>query len=95
MSRCWVFGLQKMGRNRNSTKGLIMANAIAPGFFRTNLTANVYDDPDQVAHNARMTAIGRNGEMSDIDGVTVFLAATASDYITGQVIGLDGGYSAK
>jgi len=73
----------------------IMANAIAPGFFRTALTAEVYDNPDLVDHNAKMTAIGRNGEVEDIDGVTVFLAAHASDYITGQVIGLDGGYSAK
>ena len=73
----------------------IMANAIAPGFFRTALTAEVYDNPDLVDHNAKMTAIGRNGEVEDIDGITVFLAAPASDYITGQVIGLDGGYSAK
>ena len=73
----------------------IMANAIAPGFFRTALTAEVYDNLDLVDHNAKMTAIGRNGEVEDIDGVTVFLAAHASDYITGQVIGLDGGYSAK
>jgi len=73
----------------------ILANAIAPGFFRTALTARVYDNPDLIDHNARMTAIGRNGEVEDIDGVTVFLAARASDYITGQVIGLDGGYTAK
>jgi NAD(P)-dependent dehydrogenase (short-subunit alcohol dehydrogenase family) len=73
----------------------ILANAIAPGFFRTALTAKVYDNPDLVDHNAKMTAIGRNGEVEDIDGVTVFLAARASDYITGQVIGLDGGYTAK
>lgn len=73
----------------------IMANAIAPGFFRTALTAKVYDDPALVKRNADMTAIGRNGEVEDIDGLTVFLAAKASDYITGQVIGLDGGYTAK
>ncbi len=77
-----------------SGKG-IMANAIAPGFFRTALTAKVYDNPALVKHNADMTAIGRNGEVEDIDGLTVFLAARASDYITGQVIGLDGGYTAK
>ena len=73
----------------------IMANAIAPGFFRTALTAKVYDNADLVEHNAKMTAIGRNGEVEDIDGLTVFLAARASDYITGQVISLDGGYTAK
>ena len=73
----------------------ILTNAIAPGFFRSRLTAPVWDDPDILEHNAQMTAIGRNGLEEDIDGVTVFLAARASDYITGQVIGLDGGYSAK
>ncbi len=77
-----------------SGKG-IMANAIAPGFFRTALTSKVYDDPALVKHNAEMTAIGRNGEVEDIDGLTIFLAARASDYITGQIIGLDGGYTAK
>jgi len=73
----------------------ILANAIAPGFFRTALTEKVYENPALVEHNAKMTAIGRNGEVEDIDGLTVFLAAPASDYITGQVINLDGGYTAK
>ncbi len=73
----------------------IMANAITPGFFKTKLTEPVYGNPDILNHNARMTAIGRNGEMEDIDGITVFLASRASNYITGQAIGLDGGFSAK
>lgn len=77
-----------------SSKG-INANAIAPGFIRTPLTAKVYANPDLVKHNASMTAIGRNGEVEDLDGLTIFLASKASDYITGQVISLDGGYSAK
>lgn len=73
----------------------IMANAIAPGFFRTALTAKVYDNPELVERNAQMTAVGRNGEVEDIDGLTVFLASRASDYVTGQVINLDGGFTAK
>jgi len=73
----------------------ILANAIAPGFFRTALTAKVYENPELVEHNAKMTAIGRNGEVEDIDGITIFLASPASDYITGQVINLDGGFTAK
>lgn len=75
--------------------GGVTANAIAPGFFPTELTAAVYADPDKVAHNAAMTAIGRNGELSDLDGITVFLAAPASAYITGQTIPVDGGFTAK
>ena len=41
------------------------------------------------------TAIGRNGKLKDLDGITVFLASPASDYITGQTIYVDGGFTAK
>ncbi len=82
MAECW------------SSDG-VMANALAPGFFPTALTKKVYDNPEILDHNARMTAIGRNGELEDLDGVTVFLASTASNYITGQIIPVDGGYTAK
>lgn len=77
------------------SKDGITANAIAPGFFPTELTAPVFGDPDKAAHNAAMTAIGRNGELSDLDGVTIFLSAPASAYITGQVLPVDGGFTAK
>lgn len=73
----------------------ITANAIAPGFFPTKLTQSVFEDPEVASHNARMTAIGRNGELADLDGTTVFLASAASSYVTGQVLPVDGGYSAK
>ena len=73
----------------------VTCNAIAPGFFPTELTAPVYDNPDLLNKLAAQTAIGRNGELSDMDGLTVFLASPASDYITGQVIHLDGGFTAK
>ncbi len=73
----------------------ITANAIAPGFFPTELTEEVFDDPDSAAAHARRTAIGRNGRLEDLAGPLVFLASPASDYITGQVLFVDGGYSAK
>jgi NAD(P)-dependent dehydrogenase (short-subunit alcohol dehydrogenase family) len=77
-----------------SAKG-INCNAIAPGFFPTGLTAPVYQNPEMLDKLAGQTAIGRNGELADLDGVTIFLAAAASDYITGQIIHLDGGFTAK
>ena len=73
----------------------IGCNAIAPGFFPTELTAPVYENPGLLDKLAAQTAIGRNGVLSDLDGLTVFLAAPASDYVTGQVIHLDGGFTAK
>ena len=73
----------------------IVSNAIAPGFFPTGLTRKVYENPELLAHNASMTAIGRNGELSDLDGATVFLASAAANYITGQIIAVDGGFTAK
>jgi NAD(P)-dependent dehydrogenase (short-subunit alcohol dehydrogenase family) len=72
----------------------INSNAIAPGFFRTPLTRAVFDDPQRAAALAARTMIGRNGELDDVRGLAVFLASRASDYITGQVIFLDGGFSA-
>ena len=73
----------------------ITVNAIAPGFFPTALTAPVFSDPGLERLHATRTAIGRNGRLEDLHGLTVFLAAPASDYVTGQVIFIDGGYTAK
>jgi len=73
----------------------INANALAPGFFPTALTAAVFDDPERAAHNARQTCIGRNGQPGDIVGPALFLCSPASAYVTGQVLFVDGGYTAK
>ena len=73
----------------------ITANAVAPGFIPTELTAAVFGDKKANSHNASMTAIGRNGKLDDLDGVMLFLASNGANYITGQIINVDGGYSAK
>lgn len=73
----------------------ITANAIGPGFFQTELTAAVFDDPDRAARNAAQTCIGRNGLMEDLDGPLMFLCSDASAYVTGQVLMVDGGFTAK
>jgi NAD(P)-dependent dehydrogenase (short-subunit alcohol dehydrogenase family) len=72
----------------------VNANAIAPGFFPTELTAPVVEDPARWEKMAASTFIGRNGELRDLRGVAVFLASRASDYVTGQTIFIDGGFSA-
>ena len=73
----------------------VVTNAIAPGFFPTELTKPVFDNPKLLARNAAKTAIGRNGVMDDLDGATIFLASRASSYITGQILSVDGGFTAK
>ncbi|ABD54316.1 SDR family NAD(P)-dependent oxidoreductase [Jannaschia sp. CCS1] len=73
----------------------INANAIGPGFFPTELTGPVFADPERAARNAAQTCVGRNGAMEDIDGPLLFLCSDASSFVTGQVLMVDGGYTAK
>jgi len=73
----------------------ITANAIGPGFFPTELTQAVFADPERAARNASQTCIGRNGRLEDIDGPLLFLCSEASAYVTGQVLMVDGGFTAK
>jgi NAD(P)-dependent dehydrogenase (short-subunit alcohol dehydrogenase family) len=73
----------------------INCNAIAPGFFPTALTAPVFGDPARAQDMASRTAIGRNGELADLEGAAVFLCSPASDYITGQTLAVDGGFTAR
>ena len=73
----------------------IVANAIVPGFFPTEMTESVFEDADKVEHHTGMTAVGRIGKMTDLDGATVFLASRSTAYVTGQALPVDGGYSAK
>jgi len=70
----------------------VCANAIGPGTFRTELTAPIYSDPEKVADIRRRIPLGRPGAPEDLAGVTVFLASAASDYVTGQVVWVDGGW---
>ncbi|MEQ8652300.1 MAG: SDR family oxidoreductase [Kiloniellales bacterium] len=73
----------------------ITCNAIAPGFFPTELTASVFADEGLARHHAEQTCVGRNGRLEDLMGPLIFLASPAGDYVTGQVLFVDGGYTAK
>jgi gluconate 5-dehydrogenase len=73
----------------------ITCNAIGPGFFPTPLTQAVLSNPELAAAQAARTCVGRNGELADMYGLTVFLASDASAYITGQTIMIDGGYTCR
>ena len=69
----------------------INVNAIAPGYMKTKLTENLIDTDLGRIHTGRIPA-GRWGESKDLMGVTVFLASSASDYVSGAIIPVDGGY---
>ncbi len=73
----------------------VNANALAPGFFPTELTEAVFAEPERAASNAAQTCIGRNGEAADIVGPAMFFCSPASNYVTGQTLFVDGGYTAK
>ena len=72
----------------------VNANAIAPGFFATPLTSVLANDPGRWDELAKKTFAGRNGEPRDLWGTVLFLASRASDYVTGQTLFVDGGFSA-
>ena len=73
----------------------ITCNAIGPGFFPTPLTAPVFADAALAQRHAQATCLGRNGELDDLHGATVFLCSDASRYVTGQTLMVDGGYTAR
>jgi gluconate 5-dehydrogenase len=72
----------------------VCCNAIAPGFVPSAMTRQVASDPVRSAALAARTMIGRNGMPADFEGIAVFLASSASSYVTGQLICVDGGFSA-
>jgi len=72
----------------------VCCNALCPGFVMTPLNARMSADPVMTAALAARTMIGRNGLASDFAGAAVFLASPASEYVTGQTIYVDGGFSA-
>ena len=72
----------------------VCCNAICPGFVITPLTREAASDPARSAALATRTMVGRNGEAADFEGIAVFLASRASGYVTGQLIFVDGGFSA-
>lgn len=72
----------------------IQVNGIGPGYFATDMTEPLVQDPDFNAWIRHRTPAGRWGVASDLTGALIFLAAAASDYVNGQIIYVDGGMSA-
>jgi gluconate 5-dehydrogenase len=73
----------------------IQVNGIAPGYFRTEMNQALMDDPKFDAWVKQRTPAQRWGEPDEIGGAAVFLASGASDFVTGQIIFVDGGFTAS
>jgi NAD(P)-dependent dehydrogenase (short-subunit alcohol dehydrogenase family) len=73
----------------------VRVNAIAPGWFPSEMTAEMWGDESSEAYVARGTPVGRAGREHELDGALLFLASDASSYVTGQILAVDGGWTAR
>ncbi len=69
----------------------INVNCLAPGWFKTDQTRMLYENPEWLAYLVDRIPLKRPGKPNDLDGGIVFLASKASEYITGQILLVDGG----
>jgi hypothetical protein len=72
----------------------VRVNALAPGWFASEMTAEMFADERSMAWVRRKAPMGRPGEPHELDGALVFLASDASSYVTGHVLTVDGGWTA-
>ena len=70
----------------------IQVNAIAPGLVRTRFAKVLWENEDLLQPVLARTPVGRIGDPEDIAGIALYLASAASDYMTGEVIVVDGGF---
>jgi NAD(P)-dependent dehydrogenase (short-subunit alcohol dehydrogenase family) len=72
-------------------KHQVCVNSISPGFMRTQMIAGHLERAETLAEMVRQTPLRRIGEPKDVVGPALFLASSASDFITGQNLVVDGG----
>lgn len=73
----------------------VTVNALAPAYIKTPMTEHFLDDPERLGKIVNRTMMKRMGEVEEMIGPTVFFASDASSYVTGQVLYIDGGWTAN
>jgi 2-deoxy-D-gluconate 3-dehydrogenase len=93
-SKSGIGGLTKLLANEWASKG-VNVNAIAPGYIATNNTAALQADENRNRSIMERIPAGRWGDPADMGGAAVFLASSASDYVQGHILAVDGGWLAR
>jgi 2-dehydro-3-deoxy-D-gluconate 5-dehydrogenase len=93
-SKSGVAGLTKLLANEWAARG-INVNGIAPGYIATNNTAALQADENRNRQILERIPAGRWGDPSDLGGAAIFLASSASDYVNGHILAVDGGWLAR
>jgi gluconate 5-dehydrogenase len=93
-AKAGLAGLTRALANDYARDG-IRVNALAPGYVATGMTAASFKDPAMHEERRRHTMLGRWGQPEDIVGAAIFLASSASAYMTGQELFVDGGWTSK
>lgn len=93
-SKSGVLGITRLLANEWATHG-INVNAIAPGYMATNNTQQLRADEQRNAEILNRIPAGRWGVPDDLQGPVVFLASSASDYVNGHTLAVDGGWLAR
>jgi NAD(P)-dependent dehydrogenase (short-subunit alcohol dehydrogenase family) len=73
----------------------VRVNAIAPGWFPSEMTTDMFTEPSAMAFLERNAPMARGGRPDELDGALLFLASEASSYVTGHVLTVDGGWTAR
>jgi NAD(P)-dependent dehydrogenase (short-subunit alcohol dehydrogenase family) len=73
----------------------VQVNAIGPTYFETPLVAQLRNDPERYRFIVERTPMGRWGQSDKLAGVVIFLASRASDFIAGQTIFINGGWTIR
>ena len=93
-SKSGIAGITRLLANEWGSKG-VTANAIAPGYMATDNTAQLRADQDRNKSILDRISAARWGVPADLGGAAVFLASSASDYVNGAIIPVDGGWLAR